>query len=83
MAPEVLDCRPYNTSVDVYSAGVILLELLEPGSEKPFSELTLDNFHRQVVGAGYRPGRAGAGREPRLCGVSVSIVVADELSCEN
>eukprot|EP00667_Euglena_gracilis_P006143 EG_transcript_6184 len=55
MAPEVLDCRPYNTSVDVYSAGVILLELLEPGSEKPFSELTLDNFHRQVVGAGYRP----------------------------
>lgn len=59
MAPEVLDCRPYNTSVDVYSAGVILLELLEPGSEKPFSELTLDNFHRQVVGAGYRPGRAG------------------------
>eukprot|EP00668_Euglena_longa_P014088 GGOE01018060.1.p1 GENE.GGOE01018060.1~~GGOE01018060.1.p1 ORF type:complete len:815 (-),score=200.41 GGOE01018060.1:166-2547(-) len=55
MAPEVLDSQPYNLAVDIYSTGVILVELLEPGSEKPFSELSMDNFKQQVVNCGYRP----------------------------
>eukprot|EP00669_Euglena_mutabilis_P009379 TRINITY_DN4289_c0_g1_i1.p2 TRINITY_DN4289_c0_g1~~TRINITY_DN4289_c0_g1_i1.p2 ORF type:complete len:322 (+),score=86.52 TRINITY_DN4289_c0_g1_i1:706-1671(+) len=54
MAPEVMLQRPYNSAVDIYSVGVIVLELLERNSEKPFCLLPREGFAEQVI-RGYRP----------------------------
>lgn len=53
MAPEVADARPYNHKADVYSYGMILWELL--AAEKPFNNLSREQFYEQVVHGGERP----------------------------
>jgi serine/threonine protein kinase len=53
MAPEVADALPYNSSVDVYSFGVILWEL--NSFKKPFEGLNRELFYERIVHGGERP----------------------------
>jgi len=53
MAPEVVQCNPYNEKVDVYSYGVILWEMMT--KKKAYKNLTLHQFHEVVVKNGKRP----------------------------
>lgn len=53
MAPEVARESPYNTSVDVYSFGILLWELCS--GEKPFYGYSSNKHMQQVVIGGERP----------------------------
>jgi serine/threonine protein kinase len=54
MAPEVWLCRPYNETVDVYSLGVILWQMMTGAT--PFNDIkTKQAFHNTVVAGGSRP----------------------------
>ena len=53
MAPEVAAEEPYDTSVDVYSFGILLHELTS--LEKPFDGYSATRHMREVVMGGQRP----------------------------
>ena len=53
MAPEVLLCRPYNLSADVYSFGILLWQVLS--LEIPFRRLNTDSHERKVALGSERP----------------------------
>lgn len=53
MAPEVALEKPYNETVDVYSFGVLLWQLLK--SEEPYHGFTYNMIMKSVVRGGCRP----------------------------
>jgi hypothetical protein len=53
MAPEVIFNKPYNQSVDVYSFGIIMWEMVT--GIVPFAGLTRENFAQKVVTERLRP----------------------------
>lgn len=53
MAPEVALCDRYNHSVDVYSFGIILWQLLSLA--KPYESFSYTMFQEYVVIGGFRP----------------------------
>jgi len=53
MAPEVVLCRPYNASVDVYSFGILLCELAS--LTKAFRGFDVNDHMDRVVEGGQRP----------------------------
>jgi serine/threonine protein kinase len=53
MAPEVAKTLPYNTTVDVYSFGILLWEVCS--TEKPFFEYSCAKHMQRVVLGGERP----------------------------
>ena len=53
MAPEISRKEPYNESVDIYSFGILLWEML--ANEKPFEEYTSNMFQVLVATMGDRP----------------------------
>lgn len=53
MAPEVARSRPYGTSAEVYSFGILLWQLAS--HERPFAGMDMQRHARQVVDGGQRP----------------------------
>ena len=53
MAPEIALDQPYNETVDVYSFGILLHQMLS--LEKPFEGFTAKMMDKMVVRAGQRP----------------------------
>jgi serine/threonine protein kinase len=53
MAPEVALGKPYNQSIDVYSYGILLHQILS--AETPFKRYSLNMFKQQVIRQGHRP----------------------------
>jgi len=53
MAPEVAQSKPYNTSADVYSFGILLWIMI--ATEQPYRTLTLTLIKKLVVHQGHRP----------------------------
>jgi serine/threonine protein kinase len=53
MAPEVVLCKPYGLSVDVFSFGIFLWELL--AMKEPFEDYDVHKHARLVVKKGQRP----------------------------
>lgn len=53
MAPEVARSQAYGLSVDCYSFGILLWEILS--LRLPFENMTLEDHHKLVVCAGHRP----------------------------
>ena len=52
MAPEVVLCEPYNESVDIYSFGIILWQLVS--GEVPYEAMYQDEYIQRVVHEGER-----------------------------
>ena len=53
MAPEVVLCKPYNESADVFSFGVLLWYITT--CFMPYQNFTIKMYEENVVGKGYRP----------------------------
>mmetsp|Transcript_10101 Transcript_10101/g.22589 ORF Transcript_10101/g.22589 Transcript_10101/m.22589 type:complete len:828 (-) Transcript_10101:271-2754(-) len=53
MAPEVVMCKPYGLSVDVFSFGIFLWEILS--LKEPFEDYDVNKHSRLVVKKGQRP----------------------------
>lgn len=53
MAPEVAVKKPYNSSADVYSFGILLWQILS--MDIPFKGLNVQLHHELVIGKGIRP----------------------------
>lgn len=53
MAPEVVMCKPYSLSVDVFSFGIFLWEIL--ALKEPFEDYDVNKHSRLVVKKGQRP----------------------------
>lgn len=53
MAPEVANMMPYNFSVDVYSFGLVLWQILS--CEEPYYKFTLRMIETYVIRDGIRP----------------------------
>jgi len=53
MAPEVVEEKPYNEKVDVYSYAIVLWQMAK--DKVPFKGLNKDQFTQQVVGENFRP----------------------------
>ena len=75
IAPEVLKGMPYNEKADIYSAGVILWQLLT--GKVPFSKQTsTKSFFSDVVSGGFRP-KLSKIRDPVLAKLVESCWSAD------
>eukprot|EP00597_Dinobryon_sp_UTEXLB2267_P004569 CAMPEP_0170063394 /NCGR_PEP_ID=MMETSP0019_2-20121128/4278_1 /TAXON_ID=98059 /ORGANISM="Dinobryon sp., Strain UTEXLB2267" /LENGTH=337 /DNA_ID=CAMNT_0010269813 /DNA_START=63 /DNA_END=1076 /DNA_ORIENTATION=+ len=57
MAPEVVNHRPYNEKVDIYSFGLIMWELST--GKVPFDGMTRETYMEKVVKGGFRPSLKG------------------------
>lgn len=53
MAPEVFKCEPYNESVDLYSFGVLLWQIMS--TETPYENFNLRMLRDYVINEEYRP----------------------------
>jgi len=53
MAPEVVECKPYNESADVFSFGILLWQIIS--CDVPYENFTVPMYEKLVVGNGYRP----------------------------
>jgi len=53
MAPEVVRCRPYNLSADVFSFGILLWVIV--ACSLPYKGFTVQMFEKMVVSQGFRP----------------------------
>lgn len=60
----VLNCEPYDKSVDVYSFGILLWELCS--LTKPFTQYPKDKFKADIIDGGKRPKTEGHNWPPRI-----------------
>ena len=72
MAPEVLQRQPYGVAADVWSAGVVLYELL--ALTRPFEASSLEDLEVQVHcrDVGLEPHLSRSGHSPELCALATS-----------
>jgi serine/threonine protein kinase len=55
MAPEVVQCKNYGLSADVYSYAILFWEVFFSGGKEAFPHMTLDQHFEKVVLKGQRP----------------------------
>mmetsp|Transcript_13710 Transcript_13710/g.27369 ORF Transcript_13710/g.27369 Transcript_13710/m.27369 type:complete len:378 (+) Transcript_13710:33-1166(+) len=53
MAPEVYNCEPYNSKVDIFSFGIVFWQII--AMESPFPKFNCKMIEELVIGKGYRP----------------------------
>jgi serine/threonine protein kinase len=82
MAPEVANCEPYDESVDVYSFGMLMWQVLT--GVTPFQGFKKEKFMLDVVQNHFRPDMtrvAALATDRRCCGETVDVMTSIVQRC--